>query len=244
MTGVQTCALPIYQAETEPERAFSVNKGGPKNLALNCLRYKIPLIHISTDYVFDGIKTRPYKETDTVSPVGVYGKSKAEGEKIIQSILNEHIILRTSWLYGVHRNNFVKTMLRLGRERDVLRVVDDQRGCPTCAFDLAEAVLAIVEQLSKKTKEAAWGIFHYCGEGVVSWYEFAVSVFEIAARYGYGKSPRIIPISTAQFPTPAGRPPFSALDCSKTEKVFGISPKDWSESLDKTIRKILLKHQH
>lgn len=230
----------VDQAETETSLAFAVNRDGPKHLALSCLSAQIPLIHISTDYVFDGSNTNPYKETDKISPVGIYAKSKAEGEKEILSNLKKHIILRTSWLYGRYRKNFVKTMLRLGQERDKLQVVDDQRGCPTCAFDLAEAIFSIIDQLSKK-EGRTWGIYHYCGKEIISWFEFAVSIFEIAVRHGYGKPPEIIPISTSEFPTPARRPPFSALDCSKIKNIFGISPKTYLESLEKTIRKIL-KH--
>jgi dTDP-4-dehydrorhamnose reductase len=229
----------VDKAETESSLAFAVNRDGPKYLAVNCARFNIPLIHISTDYVFDGRKTRPYTEIDTVSPVGIYAKSKAEGEKVILSTLKEHIILRTSWLYGQYQKNFVRTMLQLGQERDTLKVVNDQRGCPTCAADLAEAIWSVVDHLSVEKKEV-WGIYHYCGKDIISWFEFAVAIFNIAVRYGYEKPPEVIPISTLKFPTPAKRPSFSALDCSKIENVFGISPKNYLESLEKTIRNILL----
>src|SRR4030042_1598554 len=154
----------VDRAESEIDIAFAVNRDGPSYLASACAEFHIPLIHVSTDYVFDGSKKGAYLETDLAAPVGVYGKSKAEGEEKVRRNLKEHIIIRTSWLCGVHGNNFVKTMLRLAREKEELSVVDDQHGCPTFAADLAEAILTIVS-LIEKGENISWGTYHYFGDG-------------------------------------------------------------------------------
>jgi dTDP-4-dehydrorhamnose reductase len=169
----------VDKAESEPEHAFAANRDGPAHLADSCNEIRIPLIHISTDYVFGGSKKDAYRETDPVSPLGVYGKSKAAGEMKVRDRLKEHIIIRTAWLYGIHGHNFVKTMLRLGRERERVQVVADQYGCPTNAADLADAILAIIAQLNE-TDDVPWGTYHYCGTGVTTWYGFAEKIFELA----------------------------------------------------------------
>jgi dTDP-4-dehydrorhamnose reductase len=220
----------VDRAESEIDIAFAVNRDGPSCLALACAEVHIPLIHISTDYVFDGCKNRAYLETDLVAPVGIYGKSKGEGEEKVKHNLKEHIIIRTSWLYGVHGNNFVKTMLRLGREREELRVVDDQHGCPTFAADLAEAILTIVS-LIERGENISWGTYHYCGGGSTTWYGFASKIFEMAKGYDTLKLKKVIPITTSEYPTPAKRPANSIMDCTLLERNFGITPKAWDESL-------------
>ena len=229
----------VDKAETEPEIAFSVNSDGPSNLAVSCDKNRIPIIHVSTDYVFDGSKGQPYFESDTVSPLGVYGKSKEEGESKLRSILKQHIILRTSWLYGAYGNNFVKTMLRLGIEKETIKVVSDQYGCPTCAADLAEDIMDISKQITQNL-EIAWGTYHYCGLGITTWHKFAKTIFEIASQYQNYKVSSVEAITTAQYPTRTKRPPFSALDCSLIKKHFGINTKPWQESLKKTIERILM----
>jgi len=229
----------VDEAETDPEIAFSVNSDGPANLALSCHKKKIPIIHISTDYVFDGSKGQPYAESDPVSPVGAYGKSKEEGESRVRSILKQHIIVRTSWLYGTNGNNFVKTMLRFGNEKEILKVVSDQYGCPTCAADLAEAVVDISKQISQGLK-IAWGTYHYCGLGITTWHKFAKTIFEIASQYQNYKVSSVEAITTAQYPTKTKRPHFSALDCGLIKKHFGINIKPWQESLKKTIERLLI----
>lgn len=224
----------VDKAESEPDLAFAVNSDGPDNLAGVCAKAKLPFIHISTDYVFDGQKKSPYIETDRVSPLGVYGKSKQQGEKRVRFQTKEHIILRTSWLYGVHGNNFVKTMLKLGREKRVIKVVSDQYGSPTSAADLAEAVLTIADLIISAPGinfKINWGTYHYCGHGITTWHEFAEAVFEIAGKHDVMKVEKIEPIKTVDYPTPAQRPLFSALDCSLIEKSFGIKTKPWQESL-------------
>ncbi|MDY6791227.1 MAG: dTDP-4-dehydrorhamnose reductase [Thermodesulfobacteriota bacterium] len=229
----------VDQAETESEMAFSVNSIGPANLAVCCNKKQIPLIHVSTDYVFDGSKGQPYTESDPVSPLGIYGKSKAEGENKLRSILKQHVILRTSWLYGAYGNNFVKTMLRLGNEKGVIKVVSDQYGCPTCAADLAEAAVDISKQIILNNK-TAWGTYHYCGLGITTWHKFAKTIFEIAAQYQNYKVPSVEAVTTDQYPVRTKRPAFSALDCSLVKQHFGISIKSWQESLKKTIEHILM----
>ncbi len=226
----------VDQAESEPELAFAVNRDGPLHLASTCAEIKIPLIHVSTDYVFDGAKSGPYLETDTVSPLGVYGKSKAAGEAAVMDCLSEHIIIRTSWLYGVHGSNFVKTMLRLGREKEELRVVADQYGCPTYAADLAGGILSIARQIDKR-HDIKWGTYHYCGSGATSWHGFAEKIFDLAGKYDSFTVKKIEPVTTVSYPTPARRPVNSVLDCSLLNKNFGISPPPWQESLDAMLRK-------
>jgi dTDP-4-dehydrorhamnose reductase len=225
----------VDQAESEPSHAFKVNRDGPAFLAASCADSDIPLIHISTDYVFDGSKKGSYSETDPVSPLGVYGESKAAGEKEVRGRLAAHIILRTSWLYGVHGQNFVKTMLRLGREKEIVRVVEDQYGCPTYAADLAEAILAMVKRLGKGN-HSSWGTYHFCGQGVTTWHGFAEKIFELASQYDSFKVKRIAPITTPEYPTPAKRPANSVLECSLLCKTFDIVPSPWQESLAHAVR--------
>ncbi len=224
----------VDKAESEPELAFAVNCDGPSYLASACAETGIPLIHVSTDYVFDGQKEGPYLETDPVCPIGVYGKSKAEGEEKVRSNLKEHIIIRTSWLYGVHGNNFVKTVLRLGKEKDELGVVDDQYGCPTYAADLAEAILKITSHIGEG-KSIPWGTYHYCGGGSTTWYGFASKIFAIAKEYENLKIKKVIPIKTSEYPTPAKRPKNSIMDCAALERNFGIVPEAWDMSLKRML---------
>ncbi|MGD2012153.1 MAG: dTDP-4-dehydrorhamnose reductase [Desulfobacterales bacterium] len=227
----------VDKAEIEESFAFAVNKTGCTNLAQVCAEREIPLFHISTDYVFDGQKKAPYLESDPVSPIGVYGLSKVAGETEIRLNLRKHIILRTSWLYGVYGQNFVKTMLKLSETKENIRVVSDQYGSPTSAVDLAIAILSIAEQWHQHSS-VTWGTYHYCGQGIVSWHEFAEKIIELARRYGDVKTSRVESITTADFPTKAKRPAFSALDCHLIRTNFGIKPKPWRESLTFMIRKL------
>jgi len=220
----------VDTAESEPKKAFAVNRDGPAYLAVSCAEAGIPLIHISTDYVFDGSKKSPYLETESVSPLGIYGQSKAAGETEIRDNLKDHIIIRTAWLYGLHGNNFVKTMLRLGKEKEVLSVVADQYGCPTYAADLADAIVTIATQISEQ-HDIIWGIYHYCGKGVTSWHGFAQEIFDLANHYDKFQVKEVMPITTSEYPTPAKRPVNSGMDCSLLTKNFGISLRPWQESL-------------
>ena len=228
----------VDNAETERAIAFAVNRSGCSNIARACSKNNVPLIQISTDYVFDGKKNRPYKESDPVSPIGVYGQSKAEGEGEIRLHLKEHIIIRTSWLYGVYGQNFVKTMIKLADTQKEIRVVADQFGSPTNASDLTQAILHIEDLLNRRAS-IAWGTYHYCGRGIASWHEFAVMIMKFARNYGKIEPPLVKAIKTAEFPTKAKRPPFSALNCSKIVKRLKIDLKSWQNSLEITIQRLL-----
>jgi len=230
----------VDDAETEQHIAYAVNQKGAGLIADACMKGGIPLIHISTDFVFDGRKGTPYTESDSVCPLGVYGKSKADGEREITTRLREYIIIRTSWLYGVYGHNFVKTMIRLGKEGSELSVVSDQFGSPTCAADLAEAIATIVRKIGIDGNPA-WGIYHYSGKGVTSWFDFAVTIFRMARQRHKTGAPAIRPISASQYPTKAKRPKYSALDCSKITNAFGIKTKPWKESLAAVVHQILIK---
>ena len=227
----------VDKAESEADLAFKVNAIAPGNLARCCADRNVALIHISSDYVFDGIKDKPYHETDPIAPLGIYGQSKAQGEDAIRSILKNHIILRSSWLYGVYRHNFVKTMLALGAEKKVIPVVADQFGSPTSASDLAEAVFTIATKISSAA-DLDWGTYHYCGKGITSWHGFAKEILRLASSWMHLQTQRVEAITTADYPTPAKRPPYSAMDCSRIKKVFGINPKPWQQSLKQTIDRI------
>jgi dTDP-4-dehydrorhamnose reductase len=228
----------VDKAESERDEAFAVNAEGPRYLALACEKRNIPLIHISTDYVFDGTKTTPYIESDVLCPVGVYGESKAAGEESVREALETHIILRTSWLYSSHGNNFVKTILRLAGEREELKVVADQYGCPTYAADLAAAVLEIAKQINSG-RSVQWGVYHYCGHGVTTWHEFARKICELGKKHASIRVKEIKAISTSEYPTPAKRPPYSALDCAKIERVFGIRTRPWQDSLAEMLSRMV-----
>ena len=230
----------VDRAETEKTLAFAVNRDGPENIAQSCEKKNIPLIHISTDYVFNGETKHPYTEADQVSPLGVYGHSKSEGEKKIRSQIKKHIIIRTSWLYGVYGHNFVKTMLKLGKENSRLKVVSDQFGSPTSAADLAETVLTIGRQIQNSIK-IDWGTYHYSGLGTATWHLFAEKIFQIAKQFNPLKIETVEPIKTDEYPTPAKRPMYSVLDCSRIEQKLCIHPKPWEESLHETIARMMKK---
>lgn len=229
----------VDKAEGDKDRAFDVNRDGPGHLAAVCAAREITLIHLSTDYVFDGKSKHPYVEEDFTAPLGIYGESKLAGEAAVRAFLDRHIILRTAWVYGVHGNNFVKTMLRLGRERDVLRVVNDQRGSPTFAGDIADALLMIARRvISEALPEEAYGTFHYTGGGAVTWHGFAEQIFDLAAQ-NIGRRPKVEAITTAEYPTPAKRPANSVLDCGKIGRTYGIMQRPWEESLKEMLAKTL-----
>ena len=225
----------VDKAEDEPELAFSVNRDGVANLAKVCKFAKIPMIHISTDYVFDGTKKCAYTEEDIPNPLGVYGQSKWDGEQILRANLKSHIILRVSWVFGVHGNNFVKTMLRLGRERKDLRIVDDQHGGPTPAVAVADTLLQIAHQVIDG-KKYLWGTYHYCGTPVVSWYEFARKIFQIAEEEVDISQPHLSKIQTKDYPAKAKRPLNSKLNCERINHAFSISPISWEPALLELVR--------
>lgn len=221
----------VDNAETHGDQAYAVNRDGAARLAEAARQASIPLFHISTDYVFAGDARTPYSETDGVAPTGIYGASKLAGEAAIQNELDQHLILRTSWVYGTHGHNFVKTMLRLGAQRDSLSVVADQFGCPTQAGSIADVMLQLAQRY-EQDGSLAWGLYHYTGRSPCTWFDFAVEVFRQAVAKGMlPKQPHVSPISTSQYPTPAKRPAWSVLDCRKFETAFGIETLDWRDEL-------------
>jgi len=227
----------VDRAQTEAEAAFAVNREAVAHLAAACAGNQIPLVHISTDFVFDGTQTVPYTENDTVAPLGVYGQSKAAGEAVVRDILDQHLIIRTAWLYGNHGHNFVKTILRLGQKNQEVRVVSDQVGCPTYAADLAAALLTLSERLSPSTA-TPWGTYHLCGTGEVSWYGFARHILQAAHQLDLVPAVTVTPLATSEYPTPAPRPPYSALACSKIETKFGIVCPPWQDSVEKMLQRL------
>tara|TARA_R110002012_G_scaffold283090_2_gene473174 strand:- start:121560 stop:122420 length:861 start_codon:yes stop_codon:yes gene_type:complete len=212
----------VDKAEEEKEQAFLINATAVKNLAEACDKYGVTLIHISTDFVFDGFKREPYLETDKPNPINVYGTSKLQGERYIQQTLNNYFIIRTSWLYSEFGNNFVKTMLRLGAEKDEISVVNDQIGSPTYAKDLAEVVLEII-----KSKNKQFGLYHYCNQGILSWFEFAKAIFSFTKN-----EIEVKPIPTSDYPTPAKRPQYSVLSSSKMFHNLKLKEKSVLSSLE------------
>lgn len=233
----------VDQAETEQAAAFAVNAVGPEVLARLTAARGIPLVHISTDYVFDGSKPTPYAETDPIHPLSVYGASKAAGEAGVRDGNSRHLILRTSWVYSAHGANFVKTMLRLGATRDEIGVVADQMGCPTYARDFADTLLSLAPRLASGDADTPWGTYHLTGRGPTTWHDFAAEIFRLAAAKGL-KTPRLKPIATADYPTPATRPKNSVLDNSKIERAFGITRRDWRASLSDCIDLLAAPAQH
>ena len=226
----------VEKAEDEPKAAFLINSQAPALLAEECGKTGAPLIHISTDFVFDGAKKFPYIESDDARPLSVYGSSKLEGEKKIAERLENYLIFRTSWLYGTHGNNFVKTMLKIASRKESINVVSDQRGSPTCASDLAAALLSASIRIAGDAHDIEWGIYHYCGLGITTWEKFAGQIYEVAKDLKIlSKTPAVVPVSASEYPAKAKRPLFSALDCAKIKKNFGIKPLPWRKSLRKTL---------
>ena len=221
-------------AESEPEQAYAVNLNAVVNLAANCARQSIPLLHISTDYIFDGNKQSPYEEEDHANPVGIYGKSKWLGELALRHILKEHLILRVSWVYGLHGANFVKTMIRLGKEREIIKVVNDQWGCPTSTAGIAEVVFKIIAQI--QARQFQWGTYHYCEGPALSWFDFANSIMSIAANYDTLKIKEVLAIPANEYPTSAIRPVNSVMSCQKLIDQLNFQPFSWQEMLPSMIR--------
>lgn len=222
----------VDKAESEPEKARDINVNGVKYLAQACADAGIPFIHFSTDYVYHSRQNTPFRETDPVHPKGVYARTKLAGERAALKVHPTTMIIRTSWVYAAVGQNFVKTMLRLGKERSSLSVVADQIGSPTYAPDLAETVLSIIQKVDtgELPSESLAGVWHYSNEGVASWYDFAVAIFELA------QIPcKVQPISSAEYPTPAQRPPFSLLDKRKIKTTFNLEIPHWRGGLRKCL---------
>ena len=222
----------VDKAEEEIDEAFRINKDGVRNIALFSAKRQIRLIHISTDYVFDGLQKAPfiYGGDDKTNPINVYGKSKLAGEQEIKEVLEKYFIIRTAWLYGLQGNNFVYTMLRLFKERDLVKVVEDQWGSPTYTVDLAGAILKII-----KDNSVSYGLYHFTNEGVANWYEFALTIYGKAKRLELIKGNKkvvIEPIKTEDYPTTAKRPRYSVLSKEKIKKEFNLKIRDWDEALE------------
>lgn len=227
----------VDKAEAEPEIARLVNFESVAAMAQACRVRDIPLIHISTDYVFDGSKSSPYVEDDATNPLGVYGRTKLEGEIAIRATGAKHVILRTSWVYSPWGTNFIKTMLRLGAERDELRVVDDQYGAPTSAANIAGAILSIAPRIAHGSDPNLLGTFHYSDAGETTWRRFAEAIFVDAGSWAAIKA-RVVPITTAEYPTAARRPENSRLDCSKLERVYNVARSPWREALRRVLKEL------
>jgi dTDP-4-dehydrorhamnose reductase len=226
----------VDKAESEPAEAARVNTTGPAVLAEACARAGLPLVHVSTDYVFDGTKTGPYVESDPVAPLGVYGRTKADGEAAVRAWLDRHLILRTSWVFGLHGRNILKTVLKLAQERDELRFVADQRGCPTSTADIAEAILTVAPRLA--ADEDVFGTYHFAGTGATTWYGFVSHVVATQAEFT-GRHPRVAPITTAEYPTPARRPANSELDSSRFAAAVGLRAQPWQARVASTVVKLV-----
>lgn len=224
----------VDKAESEKEKAFLINSTAAGNLATACSRHGTSLIHISTDYVFDGTTSQPYKETDDPNPIGIYGNSKLKGEVLLLKNNPSSIIIRTSWLYSSFGNNFVKTMLHLLKEKEIINVVNDQFGCPTYAADLAEVIMSIIQKWPLRNsqyplnKQSA--LFNYCNKGKISWFEFALAIKELT-----GSKCVVNPIPSSQYLTAAKRPSYSVLDTSLIQTTFSIAIPEWRESLKKCL---------
>jgi len=229
----------VDQAETEPELAMRVNGEAAGEAARAAAALGIPVIQLSTDYVFDGALDRPYREDDATHPVSAYGASKLAGEQAVAAANANHVILRTAWIYSPFGKNFVKTMLRLAETRDEVGVVADQLGCPTSALDIADAIFVVAKNLCQRPDEASLrGVFHMAGQGETSWAGFAEAIFTEAERHGR-RPVRVRPIGTADYPTPARRPANSRLDCTRLAAVHGIVLPEWREATHSCVGRLL-----
>jgi dTDP-4-dehydrorhamnose reductase len=218
----------VDKAEDEQLTAFKVNKTGAENLAVLCAKNDSTLIHISTDFVFKGDQSTPRNENDEAGPINVYGQTKLDGERVVEALLKKYFIIRTGWLYSEYGNNFVKTMLKLGDERDELKVIADQAGTPTYAMDLAACVMHIIE-----SKSTGYGIYHYSNEGIASWYDFAKAIFDLS-----GTEVKVLPVKTTEYITKAARPAYSVMDKSKIKNTFNMEIPYWRDSLSICINKL------
>ena len=223
----------VNKAEEEEQLAHKINALAPENIAKICKTFHCKFIHVSTDYVLEGTHYQPYVETDKVCPQTAYGRTKLEGEQLIQKICDEFIIIRTAWLYSTFGNNFVKTMIKLGTERDEINVVFDQIGSPTNAADLAKAILTIISQVENKTKSFVPGIYHFTNEGVCSWYDFTKEIHTLAHI-----KCSVLPIDTKDFPSPAKRPFYSVLNKKKIKDTYNVAVPYWKDSLALCIKKL------
>lgn len=228
-------------AESNADQARRANEIGPAILAAECGSAEIPLLHVSTDYVFDGQKQDAYREDDPICPISVYGRSKAAGEDAVRRLLKRHVILRTAWVYSEFGHNFLRTILGLAQTRDELRIVADQYGSPTSTREIAEAILRIIPMVLRQEDLA--GTYHFTADGFTTWHGFACRIVEVAAPLT-GRRPRVTTIATADYPTAARRPPNSRLDCRLFVQTFGFAPRHWTDGVDATTRSLAVAAQH
>jgi dTDP-4-dehydrorhamnose reductase len=232
----------VDKAESEPDLAFAINATGAGAVAEAASKIGVPVVHISTDYVFDGSKESPYVEEDPTGPTSVYGASKLAGEEAVLAVHRNSAILRTAWVYSPFSANFVKTMLRLANDRDEIGIVADQRGNPTSALDIASSVIRVIENLTASDDVELRGVFHMTGSGEASWAEFAEAIFDASAAVG-GPSARVRPISTGDYPTPAKRPANSRLDSSKLARIHGTRLPDWRKSTEAVVSRLVRSNE-
>ena len=231
----------VELSESEYELALTINATGPAAVAGACAKIGAPFLTVSTDYVFDGTKPGAYCEDDPVNPMGAYGRSKAEGEAMVRNALAEHLILRTSWLSSPFGTNFVKNMMQLGGERPTVRVVADQRGCPTGAGDLARAIVAVCVEV--EAGNGRYGTYHVANSGATTWYELARAIFETMGALGERVPNQVVPITSAEYPTKAARPANSVLDCSRLEQSYGLRMRPWRFALDECLKELIGQRQ-
>lgn len=228
----------VDQAETDEVAAFAVNAVAVGEIGKVAKRLDIPVVHLSTDYVFDGEKATPYEETDPVNPLSVYGRSKLEGERLLGAASDDYVILRTAWVYSSFGKSFLRTMLRLAQDRNVLNVVADQYGNPTSAFDIADAVLLVAQNLLASRNVNLRGVFHMTGSGEASWADFATEIFRVSGAEG-GPVAEVTPVPSSNYPTPARRPTNSRLDCSKLASIHNVRLPDWKSSTATVVSRLL-----
>jgi dTDP-4-dehydrorhamnose reductase len=228
----------VDKAESEPELAFAVNSEGVRRLATECASRDTPIVHLSTDYVYNGTKQGPYLETDSANPISVYGRSKLSGEQKLAQVNPRHIILRTAWVHSPYGTNFVRTMLRLATARKELSVVDDQCGNPTYAPHLAQAILAIIEKIGgEQSPISPWGVYHAVGTGEATWFDFAQTIFRCHQALGHD-IPSVRPITTAEYPSPAPRPANSRLNTDKLARTFGLRLPPWQQGVAECVQRL------
>ena len=228
----------VDRAESDEETAYKVNAVAPGKIAAAAARLDVPVIHLSTDYVFDGNKPAPYLETDPVGPASVYGRTKLAGERAVADATDNHVILRTAWVYSPFGRNFLKTMLHLAESRDHIDVVDDQVGNPTSALDIADAILTVAGNILASDATPLRGLFHLAGSGEASWADFATEIFSVSAHHG-GPTAPIGRIPSSAYPTPARRPPNSRLDCAKLDEAHGVRLRNWREATAETVERLV-----
>ncbi len=231
----------VEQAESNKTLAFAINHLGAKNLAIACEQLSIPLVHYSTDYIFDGQKTTPYQEDDTPNPINSYGGSKLLGEQEIQRYCKKHIIIRTSWVFSSIGNNFVKTIVKLALSQPELRVVNDQLGCPTSTCALADASIKVANHITHDFNQ--WGVYHFCCQPQASWFEFTQEIVAIMQQHQPELKTKVTPIPSSEYPFKAERPPYSVLDINKISNIFNLEPYDWKQDLKKIIQALMQKQE-